>query len=165
MQSATRSCKKVADPLAEWVATYIWKVCMTGMSLHTQYTYVRLASVSLYIAHILRRGGSFYHYPPLLSVYLANSVRSLLLSTLLQPSAVLLAFMRVAAVPGSLVSPVPFRTEPRSGACAIAGVRPSEEAHRLRGPCLWNGAALPPCSSRRGAVAGVRRTCSISRGH
>jgi hypothetical protein len=148
MQSATRSCKKVADPLAEWVATYIWKVCMTGMSLHTQYT-----------------GGSFYHYPPLLSVYLANSVRSLLLSTLLQPSAVLLAFMRVAAVPGSLVSPVPFRTEPRSGACAIAGVRPSEEAHRLRGPCLWNGAALPPCSSRRGAVAGVRRTCSISRGH
>jgi hypothetical protein len=40
MPSATLSYKKVADPLAEWVATFVWKVCTTGMCLHAQYTYV-----------------------------------------------------------------------------------------------------------------------------
>jgi hypothetical protein len=40
MPSATPSYKKVADPLAEWVAAFVWKVCTTGMCLHTQYTYV-----------------------------------------------------------------------------------------------------------------------------
>jgi hypothetical protein len=52
MPSATHSYKKVAEPLAGWVATYVWKVCTTGMSLHTQYTYVFLASFPLYIPHI-----------------------------------------------------------------------------------------------------------------
>jgi hypothetical protein len=37
---STLSFKKVADPLAEWVATFVWKVCTTGMCLHAQYTYV-----------------------------------------------------------------------------------------------------------------------------
>lgn len=82
MPSATHSYKKVADPLADWVATYIWKVCTTGMSLHTQYT-----------------GGSFHQYPPLPPAYLANSIRSLLLSTLLQPSAVLLAVWYIVRLP------------------------------------------------------------------
>lgn len=82
MPSATHSYKKVADPLAEWVATYIWKVCTTGMSLHTQYT-----------------GGSFHQYPPLPPAYLANSIHSLLLSTLLQPSAVLLAVWYIVRLP------------------------------------------------------------------
>ena len=99
MPSATHSYKKVADPLAEWVATYIWKVCTTGMSLHTQYTYVCLASFSLYMSHIIHRGGSFHQYPPLPPAYLANSIRSLLLSTLLQPSAVLLAVWYIVRLP------------------------------------------------------------------
>jgi hypothetical protein len=99
MPSATHSYKKVADPLAEWVAAYVWKVCTTGMSLNTQYTYVCLASVSLYIPHILHRGGSFHQYPPLPPAYLANSIRSLLLSTLLQPSAVLLAVWYIVRLP------------------------------------------------------------------
>jgi hypothetical protein len=37
---STLSFKKVTDPLAEWVATFVWKVCTTGMCLHAQYTYV-----------------------------------------------------------------------------------------------------------------------------
>lgn len=31
--STTISYKKLAEPLADWVATYVWKVCTTGMSL------------------------------------------------------------------------------------------------------------------------------------
>jgi len=45
MTSATLSYKKVADPLAEWIATFIWKVCTTGMCLHAQYTYVHIPSI------------------------------------------------------------------------------------------------------------------------
>jgi hypothetical protein len=43
MPSATTSYKKVADPLAEWVATFIWNVCTTGMCLDTHTTYVHTA--------------------------------------------------------------------------------------------------------------------------
>jgi hypothetical protein len=32
-RSTTISYKKLAEPLADWVATYVWKVCTTGMSL------------------------------------------------------------------------------------------------------------------------------------
>jgi hypothetical protein len=99
MPCATYSYKKVADPLAEWVATYIWKACTTGMSLHAQYTYVCLASFSLYLPHIIHRNGSFNQYPPVPPAYLANSIRSLLLSTLLQPSAVLLAVWYIVRLP------------------------------------------------------------------
>ena len=99
MPSATHSYKKVAEPLAEWVATYIWKVCTTGMSLHAQYTYVCLSSFSLYPPHIFHRSGSFNQYPPLPPAYLANSIRSLLMSTLLQPSAILLAVWYIVRLP------------------------------------------------------------------
>jgi hypothetical protein len=44
MPSATLSYKKIADPLAEWVASFVWKVCTTGLCLHTQYTYVYATS-------------------------------------------------------------------------------------------------------------------------
>ncbi|KAI0306908.1 hypothetical protein B0F90DRAFT_1807669 [Multifurca ochricompacta] len=80
--SVTLSYKNVTDPLAEWVAAFIWKVCTTGMSLNTQYT-----------------GGSIQHHSPLPPVFLANSIRSLLLSTLLQPSAVLLAVWYIIRLP------------------------------------------------------------------
>ena len=138
MPSATHSYKKIADPLAEWVATYTWKVCTTGMSLHTQYTYVCLASVSLYIPHSRHRGGSFHQYPPLPPAYLANSIRSLLLSTLLQPSAVLLAvwyivrlpvrFGRVSLRPDALKE-VRFRLELGLGEWQDSGSAQAAEAH------------------------------------
>lgn len=31
--SATDNYKKLAEPLSEWVATYVWKACTTGFSL------------------------------------------------------------------------------------------------------------------------------------
>jgi hypothetical protein len=100
MPSATLSYKKVADPLAEWVATFIWKVCTTGMCLHAQYTYVHTSSIFPNIPHIIHRGDSIQqHSPPPLPPYLANSVRSLLLSTLLQPSAVFLAIWYIVHLP------------------------------------------------------------------
>jgi hypothetical protein len=35
---ATPAYKKLAEPLSEWVANYVWKVCTTGMSLPPAYT-------------------------------------------------------------------------------------------------------------------------------
>jgi hypothetical protein len=99
MPPATLSYKKVADPLADWVATFIWKVCTTGMSLHTQYTYVLQHSIPFHTSHTVHRGGSFQQHSPLPPSHLANSVRSLLLSTLLQPSAVLLAVWYIVRLP------------------------------------------------------------------
>jgi hypothetical protein len=40
--SATATYKKLAEPLSEWVANYVWKVCTTGMSLPPAFTYSRL---------------------------------------------------------------------------------------------------------------------------
>jgi len=37
--SATTGYKKLAEPLADWVSNYVWKVCTTGLSLPS--TYVR----------------------------------------------------------------------------------------------------------------------------
>ena len=100
MPPATLSYRKVADPLAEWIATFVWKVCTTGMCLHTQYTYVHTSSVPFHDSHIVHRGDSIQqHSPPPSPPYLANSVRSLLLSTLLQPSAILLGIWYIVHLP------------------------------------------------------------------
>lgn len=34
---ATTAYKKLAAPLSEWIASYVWKVCTTGMRLPTEY--------------------------------------------------------------------------------------------------------------------------------
>jgi hypothetical protein len=36
--TADTAYKKLADPLAEWVATYVWKVCTTGMDVRPEFT-------------------------------------------------------------------------------------------------------------------------------
>ncbi|KAH9960477.1 hypothetical protein BC827DRAFT_1155799 [Russula dissimulans] len=90
--TATLSYKKVADPLAEWVATFVWKVCTTGMCLRTPYR------------------GSIQQYSPPPPPYLANSVRSLLMSTLLQPSAVLLGVWYIVHLPVRF-GRIPLRTD------------------------------------------------------
>ena len=100
MPPATLSYKKVADPLAEWIATFVWKVCTTGMCLHAQYTYVHTPALPSYNPHIIHRGDSVQqHSLPPSPPYLANSVRSLLLSTLLQPSAILLGIWYIVHLP------------------------------------------------------------------
>ena len=35
--TATAAYKKLAEPLSDWIATYVWKVCTTGMSLPSEY--------------------------------------------------------------------------------------------------------------------------------
>lgn len=43
--TATAAYKKLAEPLSDWIATYVWKVCTTGMSLPAEYAqpmYVQL---------------------------------------------------------------------------------------------------------------------------
>ena len=39
--SATESYKKLAEPLANWVANYVWKACTTGMSLPSVFSQPR----------------------------------------------------------------------------------------------------------------------------
>ncbi|KAG6832893.1 hypothetical protein H0H92_004777 [Tricholoma furcatifolium] len=82
--SASTAYKKLAEPLADWVATYVWKVCTTGLNLPS--TFVRSTQPAAV-------------YPNLPPSHLASSVHSLLLSTLLQPSAVFLALWYIVRLP------------------------------------------------------------------
>ena len=100
MPPVTLSYKKVADPLAEWIATFIWKVCTTGMCLHAQHTYVHTSSIPSHKPHIIHRGDYIQQQsPPPSPPYLTKSIRSLLLSTLLQPSAILLGIWYIIHLP------------------------------------------------------------------
>ncbi|KIL68266.1 hypothetical protein M378DRAFT_72099 [Amanita muscaria Koide BX008] len=77
--------KKLAEPLAEWMAHYVWKVCTTGYNLPSGY----VNSASIPIAR-------FLDSPPR---NLAPSIHAILLSTLLQPSAVFLALWYIVRLP------------------------------------------------------------------
>ncbi|KAF9557226.1 hypothetical protein CPC08DRAFT_725201 [Agrocybe pediades] len=76
--------KKLVEPLSEWVANYVWKVCTMGYSLPAEFAQTSVDA-------------GFYAYPP--PSNLASSIHSLLLSTLLQPSAVFLAVWYIARLP------------------------------------------------------------------
>lgn len=102
--STTINYKKLAEPLADWVTSYVWKVCTTGMSLPADFVldkyafYSRDARSGLLTSH--RKNSSIPSpYPDTPPGYLAGSVHSLFLSTLLQPSAVLLALWYIARLP------------------------------------------------------------------
>ncbi|CAK5262951.1 unnamed protein product [Mycena citricolor] len=82
--TATVGYRKLAEPLADWVANYVWKACTTGFSLPPAFI---CSSVPM-----KPRASS----PP---SYLASAVHSLLLSTLLQPSAVFLALWYIVRLP------------------------------------------------------------------
>lgn len=81
--SATSDYKKLAEPLSDWIANYVWKVCTTGLSVPSLFS--RSSTSSL--------------YPKMPPSHLAASVHSLLLSTLLQPSAVFLAIWYIVRLP------------------------------------------------------------------
>lgn len=83
--TATLTYKRLAEPIAEWVVTYVWKVCTNGIALPhstSSYTPTNAAHLSL--------------PAPL---HLTSAVHSLLMSTLLQPSAILLALWYIARLP------------------------------------------------------------------
>ncbi|KAI0687218.1 hypothetical protein BC835DRAFT_409838 [Cytidiella melzeri] len=82
--SASAAYRKLAEPLAEWMVSFVWKVCTTGMSLPPQYA----------------QPGAFYkQYPSQPPSQLVHSTHSMLLSTLLQPSAVFLALWYIVRLP------------------------------------------------------------------
>ena len=100
--STSVSYKKLAEPLADWVASYVWKVCTTGMSLPSDLI------VSMYVFYSTRckslltlshRSGASNQYPSAPPSHLAGLVHSLFLSTLLQPSAILLALWYIVRLP------------------------------------------------------------------
>ncbi|KAF5363941.1 hypothetical protein D9756_000808 [Leucocoprinus leucothites] len=82
--STNAGYKKLTEPLANWIADYVWKVCTTGLSLPPPF-----------VAHSYSPMQYAASPPP----YLAISVHSLLLSTLLQPSAVFLAIWYIIRLP------------------------------------------------------------------
>ncbi|KAJ3512060.1 hypothetical protein NMY22_g15448 [Coprinellus aureogranulatus] len=82
---ATTGYKKLAEPLSEWLAGYVWKVCTTGLSLPAVFRYPSANRIVQYSST-----------PP---SYLAPSIHSLLLSTLLQPSAIFLSLWYIVRLP------------------------------------------------------------------
>lgn len=82
--TATSEYKKLVDPLSEWLACYVWRVCSTGAGLPSHF--VRPSSFPQ----------RFQRAPP---AHLAASIRSLLLSTLLQPSAIFLSLWYIVRLP------------------------------------------------------------------
>lgn len=82
--TATTGYRKLAEPLSDWVANYVWKACCTGFSLPAVFSRP---------ANVVKHRSS---YSP---SYLPSAVHSLLLSTLLQPSAVFLALWYIARLP------------------------------------------------------------------
>ncbi|KAI1795146.1 hypothetical protein LXA43DRAFT_65987 [Ganoderma leucocontextum] len=81
---ATAAYKKLAAPLSEWIVSYVWKVCTTGLRLSPEY-----AQPTAFIKH----------YPSSPPIHLITSTHSMLLSTLLQPSAIFLALWYIVRLP------------------------------------------------------------------
>lgn len=102
--SSTTNYKKLAEPLSEWVATYVWKMCTTGVSLPSEFA-APMYAFSLKQTRIgsqltsHNRSGTSVPYANAPPSYLAGSIHSLFLSTLLQPSAILLALWYIARLP------------------------------------------------------------------
>ncbi|KDQ64662.1 hypothetical protein JAAARDRAFT_52610 [Jaapia argillacea MUCL 33604] len=98
--SSSGAYRKLAEPLSDWIASYVWKVCTTGMGSISTVS----SSPPIY---------SSQQYPTAPPTYLASSVRSLLLSTLLQPSAIFLAMWYIVRLP-IFFGPVSLRSEQES---------------------------------------------------
>jgi hypothetical protein len=83
--------KQLAEPMAEWLVSYAWKVCTNVLVLPRT-----IAPYALPNAPQLRRP---------MPMYLVARVHSLLMSTLLQPSAMLLALWYIVRLPVYLGAP------------------------------------------------------------
>ncbi|KAG2118987.1 uncharacterized protein F5147DRAFT_194580 [Suillus discolor] len=84
--SASMKYKMFAEPMADWIVSYVWKVCKNSIVLPP--------AVSRYTPAM-----SGQQPAPTAPMHLSASVHSLLMSTLLQPSAVLLAMWYIARLP------------------------------------------------------------------
>lgn len=83
--TATAGYRKLSEPLSDWIANFVWKACTTGSNVPSFVSRSPIAAMKV----------SPTSPPP----YLATSVHSLLLSTLLQPSAIFLALWYIVKLP------------------------------------------------------------------
>lgn len=83
--TATAGYRRLSEPLSEWIANFVWKVCTTGSNLPPFIPHLALSPTKAFAAS-----------PP---SHLATSIHSLLLSTLLQPSAIFLALWYIVKLP------------------------------------------------------------------
>ncbi|KAH0839714.1 hypothetical protein J3R83DRAFT_652 [Lanmaoa asiatica] len=85
LSTASLIHKQLAEPMAEWLVSYVWKVCTNVLVLPQT-----IAPYTLPTAPRLRQP---------VPLYLTARVHSLLMSTLLQPSAMLLALWYIVRLP------------------------------------------------------------------
>ncbi|KIY73792.1 hypothetical protein CYLTODRAFT_406502 [Cylindrobasidium torrendii FP15055 ss-10] len=123
--SASFDYKKLAEPISEWLANYVWKACTAEAS----------PSPFRGIKPVFRR-----HYPQSPPDYLAPAIHSLLLSTLLQPSAIFLSLWYIARLPISF------------GDIGLS----REDVHEARFRAALLGAATGPASEANEASAPFR---------
>ena len=102
--SASAAYKRLAEPLSEWVANFVWKACTTGFSLPASYAELRYVSHrrATVIANTLTRtscSAFVKSYPSQPPEHLARSTHSVFLATLLQPSAIYLALWYIVRLP------------------------------------------------------------------
>ncbi len=106
-----KSYHSLAGSLSEWMAEYVWKVCTKGMSLPPRFVGMRfvkqLNRFESFVSYQYRSGRLFSERPPTM---LAESIRSLLCATLLQPSGVALALWYISRLPVFVEQQVPAGT-------------------------------------------------------
>lgn len=82
--TATIGYKKLIEPLSEWIANYIWRVCTTGYSLSPTFK---------------QTSSNAPRYASETPSHLAPCIQSTLLATLLQPSAIYLSLWYMVRLP------------------------------------------------------------------
>lgn len=102
--ASIRAYRRMADPLSEWIAEYVWKVCTTGMSLPPRfvgvgYVHFVIFDISVRLTLCFERARNNKQYSARPPSYLSRAVQSLLYATLLQPSGVVLALWYIARLP------------------------------------------------------------------
>lgn len=103
--SANSGHKKLVEPLAEWLANYVWKACSTGYRPFSQPAYVQVFRCLKIDAKAPFKRRSISHFAIETPAYLAPRIQSILLATLLQPSAVFLALWYIVRLPVYLEAP------------------------------------------------------------
>lgn len=109
-----RTYRAMAEPLSEWMADYVWKICTRGMSLPCRFVGAGASCI-------------YEEKPP---SNLAKAIHSVLSSTLLQPSAILLALWYITRLPvlfdvhcsGTILTPaeLEFRKELYGEGCPLS---------------------------------------------
>lgn len=99
--SSNGDYKKLTEPLAEWMANFVWKVCTTGVFIQPQCGRPRyVGGVSLpNKPNSQSYSGYEKHYSHSPPSSLARNIHSLFMSTLLQPSAIFLALHYIVKLP------------------------------------------------------------------